>query len=177
MPDLSGKNVLMIVAQKGFRDEELLVPRRALESEGAKVTIASKTPGECFGMLGARVRSDIAISMARPEGYDAIIVVGGAGSPEHLWNDPDALRVVRLAASASKVIGAICLSGAVLAQAGVLKGIDATVYETPESVAEMKKGGANYKRVDVVVAGRIITASGPHAAERFANAIRDALRG
>ena len=175
MGSLSGKSILMLVAQKGFRDEELLVPKKVFESEGAKVTLASKAPGECFGMLGARALSDLSISSAIPEKYDAVIVVGGAGSPEHLWNDPDTIHVVRQAASAGKVVAAICLSGAVLAQAGVIKGLDATVYETPESLAEMKKGGAVFKRADVVVSGKFITASGPHAADKFAQAIKNAL--
>lgn len=169
--------MLMVVAQEGFRDEELLVPQRLLLSEGAGVDIASKVPGECRGMLGARAVSTLAVRDVDPGVYDAVVVVGGSGSPRYLWKDGDVIRTVKAAHSSGKVVAAICLSGAVLARAGVLRGIEATVYETPESLAEMRAGGAVYRRRDVVVSGRLITASGPHAAGEFARSIVDALQG
>ena len=35
MEKFTGKKVVMIIAEKDFRDEELLEPRRILEEEGA----------------------------------------------------------------------------------------------------------------------------------------------
>jgi protease I len=168
---LTGKNILMVIAPKNFRDEELNHPKEIFEREGAKVTIGCKQTGKCLGMLGATATSNILIKDAKANDYDAVIVVGGNGSPEHLWNDGQLHKLVQDADRAGKVVAAICLSGAVLAKAGVLKNREATVYETPESLKELQNGGAKFIRKDVVVYGKTITANGPEAAKSFGNAI------
>lgn len=172
---LSGKKVLMIICPANFRDEELLEPKGVFESEGAAVTVASKQAGACRGMLGATAQAEIGWDAASADDYDAVVVVGGAGSPQYLWNDATVHGIVRKANSADKVIAAICLSGAVLANAGILKGIEATVYPTPDSKAALSRGGAKYVEKDVVVSGRIITGVGPQAAAAFGRAVAGAM--
>ena len=63
----------------------------------------------------------------------------------------------------------------VLARAGVLRGKKATVYRTPDSVAEMRRGGADLRDEAVVADGRFITADGPAAARRFGEVILSTL--
>ena len=172
---LSGKNILMVIAPKNFRDEELNHPKEIFEKEGAKVTIGCKQMGKCSGMLGATATPDILIKDAKADDYDAVIVVGGNGSPEHLWNDSQLHKVIQDADKSGKVVAAICLSGAVLAKAGVLKNREATVYETPESLKERQNGGAKFIRKDVVVFGKTITANGPEAAKDFGKAIVEGI--
>ena len=79
------------------------------------------------------------------------------------------------ARDAGKVVGGICLSGATLAVAGVLKGVEATCYVTDASKKEMQKGGAIFVEKPVVVSGKIVTASGPPAARDFGKALVTAL--
>ena len=114
---------------------------------------------------------------AAVEEYDGIVVIGGAGSPEFLWGHSGLRALVTGFAASGKVVAALCLSPVVLARAGVLAGKRATVFRTPDSVAEMRKGGGDLRADPVVVDGRIITANGPTAAQRFGEEILSALKG
>lgn len=165
----------MVIAPDQFRDEELLVPKQIFESEGAAVLVASKSKMECTGMLGAKIRPDLLISEAKMASYDAIVVVGGMGSPEYLWGDPTLHLLLVDSSKSQKVTAGICLSGAVLARAGVLKGHRATVYKTPESIREFEKGGATYTGEPVTVDGHLITGQNPDAAKMFGEAIVEKL--
>src|SRR5262249_21786629 len=135
---------------------------------GADVIVASTRAGEAKGMLGAKVNVDLIVSNLRAEEYDAAIVVGGMGSPEHLWDDRALHTLLKNMNAQGKVVAAICLSGAVLAKAGILNGKQATVWPMPESLKALKDGKANYVKSPVIQDGRIITADGPEAAHSFA---------
>ncbi|MBI3600780.1 MAG: DJ-1/PfpI family protein [Nitrospinae bacterium] len=172
---LAGKNILMVIAPERFRDEELNHPKEIFEKEGGMVKIACKRTGKCTGMFGATATPDMLIKDAKSADYDAVAVVGGMGSPEHLWGDAQLHKLLQEADKAGKVVAAICLSGAVLARAGILKNKEATVFETPESLKELQKGGARFVRKDVVISGKIITANGPEAAKSFGTAIVEGI--
>lgn len=174
---LSGKTVLFVIAPEHFRDEEYHHPREILEAEGAKTLVASTRTGVCRGMLGGMVSPDMALADAKSGDYDAVVVVGGSGSPHYLWDEPRLLTLLRDQDAAGGVVAGICLSSAVLARAGILKGKDATVFETPDSVRALKEGGANLLHRPLVVSGKIVTANGPGAARDFGRAIAERLKG
>jgi protease I len=112
---------------------------------------------------------------AAPNEYDALVVVGGAGSPLHLWPDVALQKLARDMHEAGKVVAAICLSSVVLARAGVLKDKEATVFETKDSVRELEQANAKYVNQDVVDSGTVVTANGPDAAGAFAQRIMKVL--
>lgn len=172
----SGKKILMVIAQQGFRDEELLVPQREFTKNGFLVTVASTGPGEAVGKLGAKVKPDTEVSKVNFLDYDAIVVVGGPGSYEYLWDNKILHRGLADAQVKGKVVSAICISPVVLARAGVLKGIKATVFPDPDGIKELKKAGATYVARPVVVDGKIVTGDGPGAAEKFAQEIMKLLK-
>jgi protease I len=165
---LSGKSVLMIIAPTQFRDEELLVPKKEFESAGANVTVASTRPGEAQGMLGAKVNVNATIYSVNPDNFAGIVIVGGMGSPEHLWGAVQLHDLIRHFHSRKQLVAAICLSGAVLAKSGVLNGKSATVWPDDKAIQELKTGKASYVKEPVVQDGHIVTADGPEAAETFA---------
>ncbi len=175
MKPLSGKKVLFVICQEDFRDEELAHPREEVSAGGAETVVAAREKSPARGMLGAVENPDLRIRDARAADYDAVVAVGGRGTPEHLWNDGDLHRLLREARDAGKVVGGICLSGATLAVAGVLKGVEATCYETDASRKEMEKAGAVFVRKPVVVSGKIVTANGPPAARDFGKALVSAI--
>lgn len=172
---LSGRRILMVVAPAQFRDEELLEPKKLFIQEGAEVVIASSKLGEARGMLGGTVNPDVLIADVDPEQFDACVVIGGMGSPTHLWNDVDLHEILRSMEPKDKVIAAICLSGAVLAKAGVAEDRKMTVFATDESLAALKEGRAIYLKEHVVRDGLIITADGPDAATKFGQVIVETL--
>lgn len=168
LPRVEGKTVVMIIAARNFRDEELQKPKEILENQGAKVTLASSTLDVATGMLGAKVTPHILVKDIKVEDYDAIVFVGGIGAAEY-WEDPVAHRIAKEAAEKGKLICAICIAPVTLANAGVLSGRRATVF--PSEAAKLKAKGANYTGARVEQDGNIITASGPEAAREFGEAI------
>ncbi|MCS7228318.1 MAG: DJ-1/PfpI family protein [Endomicrobia bacterium] len=162
----------MIIAKNNFRDEEYLKPKEVFIKAGFIVETFSSSLGIAKGMLGATVEVDKVLSELKVEEYDAVVFVGGVGSSEY-WNDSLAHKIAQEAVSKNKVIAAICIAPITLAKAGILKGKKATVY--PTEISQLKQLGANYIENNVVVDGKIITASGPHAAEEFGEKIKEIL--
>ena len=174
MGKLDGKKVLMVVAGKGYRDEEYEQPRAILEAEGAKVIVASSTLNKATGMLGGSVKPDILLKDVKPAGYDCVIFVGGTGATEY-WNDPKAHALAREASSAGKVTAAICIAPVTLANAGLLTGKRCTVWSSETEKVRAK--GGNCTTMAVERDGNIITGSGPTAARDFGRKIVEALSG
>jgi protease I len=172
---LTGIRVLMVIAPAEFRDEELLEPKRILTEAGAHVTVSSTKPGEATGMLGAKVTPETTLDKVQAAEYHALVVVGGMGSPKHLWECAPLHNIVRQIENAGRVIGGICLSGAVLAKAGVLRNKQATVWSTPESLQALSDGGAKYTSDHVVQDGNVVTADGPEAATKFGETLVEML--
>jgi protease I len=169
---------LMIIAPKGFRDEELFETKEELENAGIKVEVASITKDTCQGMLGKTYKPDLAVKDANVNNYDAIIIVGGAGSPS-LANYNEVLDLLRSAQAKTKLIAAICLGPMVLAKAGILQGKRATVWSSPafqQSIKTLEAGGAKYTTEKVVQDGTIITAFGPDFARQFGKTIAQKLK-
>lgn len=167
---LENKKVLFIIAQLNFRDEELEIPKKILEDEGAKVLVASITTKEATGMLGLRVKPDLAVREANPERFDALIIVGGSGSPR-LADYPEVLSIIRRFEEKGKPIAAICLAPYVLAKAGIVKEKRVACFPADFAIAELRRSGAKYVEEDVVVEKNLITAKGPEVAEKFAREI------
>ena len=74
---------------------------------------------------------------------------------------------------AGKVTSAICVAPVILARAGILSGKTAAVFSSSKD--ELSRAGAKYTAKDTAVAGKIITASGPAAAKKFAQEIIKSL--
>jgi protease I len=165
---------LLIIAPKDFRDEELFHTKEVLEKAGIKTEIASLRKGEATGMLGGRVSVDLTIDRVKVEDYDAVIFVGGSGSSVYFKNER-ALTIAREAFSLGKVVAAICIAPVILANAGVLKGKKATVWNG-EFLKMLEAGGAKHTGRNVEIDGKIVTANGPHAAKDFGKKIAELLR-
>lgn len=175
--DLGNKSILMVIAPKDFRDEEFFEPKEIFEERGVKISVASTSTDTAEGMLGGRVKPDLKISDVNVEEYDAIVIVGGAGSKEYLWGNKELRILVKEAYKKDKIVSAICLSPVVLARAGILEGKQATVFPDREAIDELKRNGANYLNRSVVVSDGVITGRDPESAEEFALKICDTLKG
>ena len=167
--------VLMVVAQNGFRDEELIIPREMLEKAGHSVKIASVTRAKATGTRGAVVQPDMAAYEANPEFFDCVVIVGGPGSPA-LAERKEVLRLVEQANGLEKVVAAICLGPLTLAKAGVLSGRGATVFPDRPAIQALRNSGAVYWTKPVVRDGNIVTADGPQNAGAFGDTLLEVLR-
>lgn len=171
--DIRGKQVLMVIASSDFRDEEYFTPRQIFEKVGLKVKVASSVQRECKGMLGGKVVPDVLLSSAKIEDFAAVVFVGGLGAKEY-WSSPEAHQILKKAKDGGLVIGAICIAPVTLAEAGLLKGRQATVYKSCKK--QLEDRGAKFADKDVVVDGRVVTANGPEAAKEFGETIVSLLR-
>lgn len=161
------KKALLIVAFDKFRDEEYAEPRRVLEEAGWQVTVASSQLGTATGKLGLKVKVDATLDKVIAKDFDAVMFVGGPGANVY-YHDPLAHQLAKGAIEHNKVLGAICGAPPILAYAGVLKGKKATMFT---DTGDLAKGGATHTGQGVEVDGKIITATGPHTAKAWAEAI------
>ncbi|MCM8779610.1 MAG: DJ-1/PfpI family protein [Candidatus Omnitrophica bacterium] len=167
------KKAVMVVAQNGFRDEELLEPKKVLEDGGIKVIIASRSTKPAKGMLGAVVKPDISLEQISVNEFDAVIFVGGSGSSEY-WDNSQAHKIAQEAMAQGKVLAAICIAPVTLAKAGLLRGKKATVWAS--EAGQLKAYGAFYTANAVEQDGKIVTANGPSAAREFGETIAKMLK-
>ena len=172
LPSIAGKKVVMVVARKDFQEEELFEPKRIIEQAGGKVVVASSSLNEAKGMLGKTCKPDILVKNVNVDEFDAVVFVGGTGASEY-WNDSKAIAVAKSTAEKGKLLCAICIAPVTLANAGLLNGKKATVWEGEAD--KLKAKGANYTGAAVEVDGNLITANGPESAAQFGRAIVNAL--
>lgn len=166
--------IIMVIAQQGFRDEELLEPKEVFEREGYSVVVVAPQKGVCKGMLGHVVEVTESLDSVSLDKASAFIVVGGANSPS-LMEYPKLGELLAQVLEKDMVLGAICLAPMVVASFDAIDGIHATVYPTDDSLAMLKAHGVKYIDDAVVTDGRVVTANGPPAAAKFADAVLHVL--
>lgn len=180
MPEetFKSKKIVMIVAFKDFRDEEYFVPKEILEAAGVEIKTASNQEGKARGADGGEVEVNLLISEVNTADFDAIVFIGGPGALKYL-DDENSYRIAKETVSQNKVLAAICISPVILAKAKALEGKRATVWSSPfdkNPINILESSGVIYEAKDVVIDGKIVTANGPAAAKRFAEAIVELLR-
>ncbi len=167
--------VLFVIAPRRYREEEFEITAKAISEAGVEFDVASNGEEICTGMMGGEQKADLKIKDASESNYDALILIGGLGARDFLWADDDLCRLTVEFGKAEKVVAAICLAPVILSRAGVLKGRQATVFESPASIKLLEDGGANYVNIPVVSDMNIITANHPVASEKFAEMILEKL--
>ena len=165
------KTIIMIVAQEGFRDEELLETKEVLDECGFTTIIASQREGECKGKLGAVVEANLSINeIELTDDVVAIVVIGGPGSPDLMKVDELGV-LLRKTIEKNLVLGAICYAPAVVASFGVIDGRNATCYADDFSIPIFKEHKILFIDELVVADDKLITGNGPSAAKAFGEEI------
>jgi protease I len=167
------KAVIAIAPEK-YRDEELAEPVAALTKAGIAFDIASTRPGTCTGMLGGKTSAGLSFDDIDPKNYGGLIIIGGSGCQEHLWEDDLLVRLAIYFYETDKVVAAICLAPVVLARAGILKGKTATCVSAIKD--DVVNAGAKYVDQEVVKDGNLITSRVPDDLPAFCREIISALK-
>ncbi len=169
--------IALIIAFENFRDEEYFIPKDVFEKNGAKVKTFSSSLGKAIGKFGGEAKADFLLEDLDVDNFDAIVFAGGPGAKQYI-EDERCLEIAREAEKMGKVLGAICIAPLILSAAGVLKGKRATVWSSSldkSAINILEASGAVYEDKRVVVEDKIITGSGPEAAESFAKTIMELL--
>ncbi len=165
----------MIIAQNGFRDEELLDPKAFFEKEKFEVIIAAPQKGLCKGMLGTVVQATHSLSEVTLNKVQAVVVVGGAKSPT-LMEEPLVGDILLQAKENKLVVGAICLAPMVVASFGIINGMHTAMYKTEDAMAMLKKHGVGFLDESVVVDDWYVSGNGPSVATKFAENVVETIK-
>ena len=167
------KPVLLVIAPKLFRDEELFETKAELENAGLTTVVASTQTGTCTGKLGGKAESAITLDEVHAKNYEAIAFIGGKGS-EVYFNNKTAHDLAWEFYADDKIVSAICIAPVILGNAGLLKDKKATVF--PDGVDRLKSSGAIYTGDAITIDGNIITGNGPASSKSFGQALASQIR-
>jgi len=171
------KKIAIIIPFKDFRDEEYFVPKNFFELNNFQIKTISNEKGIAFGVDGGEVVVDFKLEEVNINNFDAFIFIGGPGCLKNL-NNEKSYNLLTKANNLKKLIGSICISPVILAEAGILENRKSTVWSNnldKKAIKILEKNGAFFENNDVVIDGNIVTASGPSAAKKFSEKIVEIL--
>jgi protease I len=177
--NVRGKRVAVIVAD-GFEQRELDAPVAALREAGVIVEVLAQDRAHLKHIRGvnhladaAGTKADRLVSEAKVDDYDALMIPGGAVSPDLMRQSPTHLQLTRDFVESGKPVAAICHGPWLLADAGCALG--RTVTSWPGIRRDLERAGATWVDREVVVDGNLITSRKPKDVAAFASALLDLL--
>lgn len=175
------KKVLFVLMPRGFQEAEFQVPFATLQANGYTIDIAGLKDGDAVGHKGMIVKPSHILSEMNQQdfnGYEAIIIPGGPGSVEYVWNNTLLQAVVAQFHHNKKIVATICNACIVPVQADILKGSVATVYPSHQAQSIFTKHGVELSPQGCISdpKKRIITAQSPQYAQAFAEALLAMLK-
>lgn len=178
MYDLKKKRVAAI-ATDGFEERELTEPVKALRDAGALVVIVS-TKGEPIQAFqhqqpSIKVAVDTTFDRTSPDGYDAVLLPGGALNADAMRTEPMAQEFVRDMDRRGKPMAVICHAPWLLVSAGLAKG--RTLTSWPTIADDIRNAGAEWVDREVVVDRNLVTSRGPKDLPAFNRAMLGLLAG
>lgn len=179
---LQGKRIA-ILATHGFEQAELFEPRKALESQGAKVQVISPERGRIKAWnktdWGKEVSVNIPLGTADAAAFDALLLPGGVMNPDKLRSIPAAVQFVRQFFEMNKPVAAICHGPWMLVEAGAVRG--RTLTSWPSLQTDIRNAGGHWVDEDVVADDGLVTSRKPDDIpafnQRFIEMIAEEKRG
>jgi protease I len=176
--DINGMKVA-VLATDGVEQVELTEPAKALKQAGATVTVVSPKSGTIQGMnhdeKGDALPVDMALSSAKPDQFDALLLPGGVANPDYLRVDKNAVAFVKHFVQAGKPIGAICHGPWTLIEADAVRGKSMTSW--PSLRTDLQNAGAKWVDQECVVDGTLVTSRNPKDIPAFNRHILEVFAG
>lgn len=160
---LESKVILLVIPQNRFCDQQLFDLKAVFAEVPLRTIVLSKSGNEAVGeMKTILVPDGILVDWDKKylpnKKYDAVVVVGGKGAKNSIWNDPILPQILTDHYRAGKVVGALGLSVVSLARAGLLTGQEASAPDHEACVQELKDAGAFVVEEPLTFSNQIVTA-------------------
>jgi 4-methyl-5(b-hydroxyethyl)-thiazole monophosphate biosynthesis len=163
-------NVLVPLAE-GFEEIEAMTIVDVLRRAGIKVT-TSGLPGTIVeGSRNVKVIADTKLDDIVEKDYDAVVLVGGSPGYTNLSKSKKIMNIIGDFHRDGKLVAAICGAPTVLAEAGILTNVKATVYPGLEKYIPKPRNER------VLAEGNVITSQGPGTAMEFSLKVVEHLVG
>ena len=166
--------MVYILLGTGFEEIEALAPVDLLRRAGVEVTTVGLNGKIVYGSHRIGVEADITIEELDISDAEMIVLPGGLGGVASIRGCQKALEAVKAVFDAGKFVAAICAGPTVLADLGLLTGVNATCY--PGQIPNMKDALV-VPNAACVTDGKIITGTSAGTAVPFALALIEALKG
>jgi protease I len=161
--ELSGKRIAFLTANEGVEQVELTEPWKAIEQAGGRPELLAPEAGQvqAFNHLdkGDTFPVDRAVSEARADDYDGLVLPGGVANPDRLRTEPEAVAFVKALFDAGTPVAAICHAPWTLVEADVVRG--RTVTSWPSLRTDLRNAGATWVDEEVRVEGNLVTSRKP----------------
>jgi 4-methyl-5(b-hydroxyethyl)-thiazole monophosphate biosynthesis len=164
---------VLIPLAEGCEELEAVTVIDLLRRAGFEVVVAGLKPGIVKASRGVQLVPDTTLDAALGDDYDMVVLPGGLPGATYLREDPRIIALLQKMAAAGRYTAAICAAPRVLAEAGVLKGKQATCYPgTLDGLSDV-----SVRDAAVVRDGKVLTSRGPGTAMDFALELVEALGG
>ena len=169
--NMATKKAAVLLAE-GFEETEAVSIIDVLRRAQVETFIVSVSgAGPVTGAHDIRITADRKLEELDVGQLDAVVLPGGMPGAANLAGSEAVRELLRKAAAADLVIGAICAGPIALAAAGVIKGRRATCYPGFED----RLNDAQVTGARVETDGRVVTGKGPGAALEFGLGLLEAL--
>ena len=163
-------NVIMPLAD-GFEETEAVTVIDILRRAGIGVTTAALQSSIVESARKIRMMADAKLESVNEKEYDAIVLPGGSLGVENLRKSKRIMKIVQEFHKEGKLVAAICAAPSILAEAGILENVRATIYPGMERSLPKPRGDS------VVIDGNVITSQGPGTAMEFSLRLVERLAG
>ena len=166
--------MVYVLLGTGFEEIEALTPVDLLRRAGVEVRTVGLNGKTVCGGHAIGVVCDLTIEELDVSDAEMIVLPGGLGGVASIRGCGRALEAVKAVSDAGKYVAAICAGPTVLADLGLLTGVQATCY--PGQIPNMKDA-AVVENAACVTDGKVITGTSAGTAVPFALALIEALKG
>ena len=155
--------ILIVIPQSRFCDQQLLDLKTVFDEKLLESVVLSKSGTEAVGEMKTRFTPDGILvdwdkRLLPGQKYDAVVVVGGKGAKNSLWNDPILPQILTDHFRAGKVVGALGLSVVSLARAGLLARQGVSAPDNELCIRELEEAGAFVVDEPLTFSDRVVTA-------------------
>jgi len=172
MASIQGIKVAILVTD-GFEQDELLLPRKALDEAGAQTQVVSPKADKVKAWKhvdwGDSIKVDQSLHHAKPSDFDALLLPGGVMNPDKLRMEVKAVEFVKAFFEAGKPVAAICHGPWTIIEAGMAKG--RKIASWPSLKTDLRNAGAEWIDREAVIDGKLVSARKPEDIPAFNQAM------